>query len=212
MKRPAVVGLIDGYFGNRPAVFHKEILYAIDQGVTVLGAASMGALRAAELNRFGMSGIGEVYRMFANGEIEGDDEVAIIHTPAELGFYSLTVAMVDFRDLIARAQPALSIPHAVVLKLTQFAQQLHFSKRSWPRLFSFAETLGVPAGVLADFVLSSGPMVKERDAALLLETVLAKLHEPPDVVARGGPKLQRTSYWKRLQARTLPSSATGSCK
>ena len=48
---PATLCLIDGYFDARPSVWHKEILLLIEAGVRVFGAASMGALRAAELDR-----------------------------------------------------------------------------------------------------------------------------------------------------------------
>ncbi len=54
--------LIDGYFHQVPSVQHKEILYALHQGLAVFGCSSMGALRAAELADFGMVGIGRVFR------------------------------------------------------------------------------------------------------------------------------------------------------
>ena len=53
-----VIGLVDGVFEDRPTVWHKEILWALDRGVRVLGAASLGALRAAECAPFGMEGVG----------------------------------------------------------------------------------------------------------------------------------------------------------
>ena len=62
-----MIGLIDGYFDGVPAVAHKEILWALDQGIRVLGAASMGALRAAELAPFGMEGVGAIWRDYADG-------------------------------------------------------------------------------------------------------------------------------------------------
>lgn len=69
--------IIDGNFGWTPSVWHKEILMAIDYGIEVFGASSMGAIRAAELDIYGMQGYGLVYTMYKNGEIDGDDEVAI---------------------------------------------------------------------------------------------------------------------------------------
>ena len=65
------IGIVDGLFGNFPAVWHKEILFAIASGVEVSGAASMGALRAAELSRFGMIGSGRIYRMFTDRRMDG---------------------------------------------------------------------------------------------------------------------------------------------
>ena len=56
LRRPTAIGIIDGYFEGVPSVWHKEILWAMSQGTHVFGSASMGALRAAELDRFGMTG------------------------------------------------------------------------------------------------------------------------------------------------------------
>ena len=46
---PAIIGVIDGYFEVTPTVWHKEILWAMAQGIYVYGSGSIGALRAAEL-------------------------------------------------------------------------------------------------------------------------------------------------------------------
>ena len=85
-----VIVLIDGYYRDRPSVRHKEIMHLIDNGVTVVGAASMGALRAAELDSHGMVGIGRIYQMYKTGEIDGDDEVAIKHRTAEYDYRKRT--------------------------------------------------------------------------------------------------------------------------
>ncbi len=48
LRRPRAIGIIDGFFSGAASVWHKEILWAMSEGVPVFGAASMGALRAAE--------------------------------------------------------------------------------------------------------------------------------------------------------------------
>jgi len=70
VDRPRVIGIVDGYFERVPAVWHKEILWAMSRGVHVLGAASMGALRAAELHPFGMVGVGAIFEGFRDGELD----------------------------------------------------------------------------------------------------------------------------------------------
>ena len=65
--RPRAVGIIDGYFQQVPSVWHKEILWAMAQGVHVFGSASMGALRAAELAPFGMRGVGLIFEAYRDG-------------------------------------------------------------------------------------------------------------------------------------------------
>ena len=67
-----VIGIVDGTFEYGASVWHKEILFAIRQGVAVFGAASMGALRAAECADFGMIGIGRVFADYAAGRRRSD--------------------------------------------------------------------------------------------------------------------------------------------
>jgi len=52
--------LIDGVFHSAPSVWQRELLDAMEEGIQVLGASSMGALRAAELHQFGMVGFGVI--------------------------------------------------------------------------------------------------------------------------------------------------------
>jgi len=76
-----IIGLIDGVFFNRAAVSHREIIGAMKSGATIVGGSSMGALRASELDSFGMIGVGKIYTCFKQGVIEADDEVAVAYNP-----------------------------------------------------------------------------------------------------------------------------------
>jgi len=109
LKRPQAIGIIDGYFERVPSVWHKEIMWAMKEGIHVFGSASMGALRAVELEAFGMEGVGAVYEAFRSGELEDDDEVAVVHGPAETGYLSVSEAMVNIRFTLARAQDAIGL-------------------------------------------------------------------------------------------------------
>ena len=95
LGRPAIIGIIDGYFEVTPTVWHKEILWAMAQGIHVYGSASIGALRAAELHTFGMVGIGRIFEAYRDGILTDDDEVAVLHGPEELGYPVVTEAMVN---------------------------------------------------------------------------------------------------------------------
>ncbi|MBV9430857.1 MAG: TfuA domain-containing protein, partial [Hyphomicrobiales bacterium] len=103
-KRPRAIGIVDGYFSGAPSVWHKEILWAISEGVPVFGSASMGALRAAELHSFGMRGMGRIFEAFRDGALEDDDEVAVLHGPAEIGHLPASEAMVNIRATLAFAE------------------------------------------------------------------------------------------------------------
>src|SRR5580700_2858864 len=91
--RPVAIGIIDGVFDQVPSVWHKEVLWAMSQGIHVFGSASMGALRAAELHSFGMRGVGRIFEAFVDGALEDDDEVAVVHGPEEVGYLSLSEPM-----------------------------------------------------------------------------------------------------------------------
>src|SRR3979490_2921209 len=59
-----VIVILDGEFGQNMSVSPKEILSLLERGKTVIGASSMGALRASELDRSGMIGVGGVSDSF----------------------------------------------------------------------------------------------------------------------------------------------------
>lgn len=123
--------IVDGYYRDRPSVGHKEILWLLRQGVEVIGTASMGALRAAELSPFGMRGGGDVFRMYIDGSIDGDDEVAILHGPASVGYPSHTVALVNLRHGCEKGVAAGLFPAETASVICNAAAELPFTHRTW---------------------------------------------------------------------------------
>lgn len=95
-----VIGLIDGAFEAEASVWHKEILFALSEGVAVVGGASMGALRAVECADFGMEPVGVIAQRLREGELD-DAVVAITHGPVELGCPPFTDALVDCEATLA---------------------------------------------------------------------------------------------------------------
>ena len=128
------VCLIDGYFDHRPAVRHKEILLLLAQGTPVFGAASIGALRAAEMDALGMIGVGAIYRAYASGRIVGDDEVALVHAPAEWDWRPMSVPLVDVRATLCRGVRARALSTETARLLMRSAIALHYIDRSWEEL------------------------------------------------------------------------------
>ena len=175
--QPRVIAIIDGLFEQTPAVWHKEILFALSRGVRVLGASSMGALRAAELAAFGMEGVGEVFEAFHRGELVDDDDVAVAHAPAADGYRSLSEAMVNLRAGLREARDAGRISADSHNRLLVAAKDLFYPDRSWPRLFMIAAALGIASdelGALRDQIARSRPDVKRADAVRLLELLAAE--------------------------------------
>jgi hypothetical protein len=195
---PQVIGLIDGYFDGVPAVAHKEILWALDQGIRVLGAASMGALRAAELAPFGMEGVGAIWRDYASGTLEGDDEVAVLHGPAESDWLSLSAALVNVRATLAAAGVAGVLDAAAAAALLRAAQALFYKERRWKTILAASEDVE-PAVLarLADWLPAGRVDRKREDAALLLERVQDLLKEEPSP-ADETPPFEHTQIWDEI--------------
>lgn len=123
--------VIDGYFRERRSVGHKEILQVLAEGAEVVGAASMGALRAAELGPCGMRGRGEVFAMYTSGRIDGDDEVGVLHGPAAAGYPASTVALVNLRYACAGAVGEGLIGPEAGERIVGAAKALPFTHRTW---------------------------------------------------------------------------------
>jgi hypothetical protein len=172
--RPHSISIVDGTFLSNMSVFHKEILYAIDLGIWVLGSSSMGALRAAECDDYGMIGIGEIYQKLVSGEIEDDDEVALTHAGEAEGFKALTDAFVTIKATIegAFASGLLNAHEAEVLIAMQKAR--YFPDRRLSSIPTDAREIGIDperVEVLRNWARHHAIDPKRNDALALLQAV-----------------------------------------
>jgi hypothetical protein len=170
--------LVDGYFEHRLSVWHKEILWALFRGVRVYGASSLGALRAVELAPFGMVGIGRVFERFRDGDLEDDDEVAVVHAPAEQGYRPLSEALVNVRASIERAIERRLIGRETARALVGLAKSQFYPSRSLRALLALAASSGIGEAAVAAFAAAvddgSGVVDQKRlDALEALRTLLA---------------------------------------
>ena len=167
------LGIVDGYYETVPAVWHKEILYALAEGVEVFGAASMGALRAAELDRFGMVGVGTVYGWYRDSVVTADDEVSLMHGPAASGYPALSVPLVDIRATLARAVQENVVASSTRDAIISCARRKHYPDRSYPELV--AEAVGDPAlrTRLLTWLAQHSASQKQQDAVDMLATMAA---------------------------------------
>jgi hypothetical protein len=188
-RHPAAIGIIDGYFERVPAVWHKEILWAMTQGVHVFGASSMGALRAAELHAFGMEGAGLIFEAFRDGDLEDDDEVAVAHAMRENDYRSISEAMVNIRCTLGEAEAAGVLAPATHAKLIKIAKREYYPERSYPLLLEKASATDLPPSELSALRdwLPAHRVDQKRDDALAL---LRHLRER----AAAGWERKQTSY------------------
>ncbi|MGH2583715.1 MAG: TfuA-like protein [Dehalococcoidia bacterium] len=174
LTRPEAIGIIDGYFERVPAVWHKEILWAMHQGIHVFGSASMGALRAAELAPFGMEGVGAIFEAFRDGSLTDDDEVAVAHGSAEAGYQAQSEAMVNIRRTLAEAGAAGVIGPATRDALAGIAKATFYPERGYARLLRRSMEAGVPATEVAALRawLPRGRVDQKRADALAMLRVM----------------------------------------
>jgi hypothetical protein len=167
-----VAVVIDGYFREQRSLGHKEILRLLADGVHVVGAASMGALRAAELAPCGMHGVGEVYDMYAAGEIDGDDEVGMLHGPAAMGYPPQTVALVNLRYGCSQGAGTQLVPAATGARIVAAAKALPFAFRTWPDIAREVGADDHDALRTLERMIGSGDWdLKRRDARSALQAV-----------------------------------------
>ena len=181
-RGPRHVGIVDGYFETVPAVWHKEILLALERGVHVFGAASMGALRAAELHSFGMVGVGAIFEGFRDGTLIDDDEVAVLHGPAELGYPPITQALVDIRDGCAVALRDGVIGADCADAIVAAARALAYQERTYAAIAAALRDGGQielrQVEAWLDYVATRHDSLKARDAASLLVAMKGRIAEP----------------------------------
>ena len=130
-SRPLAIALVDGLFDTTPSVWHRELLAALQAGVAVFGGASLGALRAAELARHGVVGVGKVFGWYRDGVIEDDGEVALLHADAEHGFRPLTVPLVQVRAAVEAARADGRLEARTAAALVRAAARIHYTERTW---------------------------------------------------------------------------------
>lgn len=124
--------IIDGEFGQSLSVSPNEILRLLDRGTRVLGAASMGALRAAELHPYGMDGHGWIFEAYRSGQVEADDEVALLYSPLDLR--PLTVPLINVRRWLEVLRDLGEIDPRAARSLHRRAQRIFFADRTEERL------------------------------------------------------------------------------
>jgi TfuA protein len=132
-----VICLIDGVFFQDCSVAHKEVLYSLDAGVKVIGASSMGALRASELDVYGMKGVGEIYQAYQSKELVSDDEVALIFDPFTLE--PLSEPLVNIRYNLRAAEEKGIIDEESSRIILQMAISFYFPDRNYDRIIKASQ-------------------------------------------------------------------------
>ena len=164
-ENPDIIGIIDGVFHQSPAVAHKEILKAIDNGVKVIGSSSMGALRASELDSLGMIGIGYVYEQYRDGKITSDDDVAVSLDKDTLE--AISVPLVNMEYVFRNAEKENIITEGEKEELLKIAKEIYYPKRLYSTVLNKSSLDNNKKDVLIDFIAKSKDIKKEDGLKLI---------------------------------------------
>ena len=178
VRYDGTIVIIDGEFHQSLAVSPKEILRLLDTGTKVIGAASMGALRAVELACYGMEGFGWVFEAYRSGRLEADDEVAVSYSPEDLR--CLTVPLVNVRRWLDDLSAHGDIDPPTAGQLLDRARQLFYADRTperlwgtWTQVIARSELERLLAGTDGEII-----DVKAADANMVLKTLAVNPYKP----------------------------------
>ncbi len=170
--KPKRLIIIDGIYETTPTVWHKEIMLALDNGIEVIGAASMGALRAAELSPFGMIGIGAVFQDFFANRLQDDDEVAVLHHHHDQKYIPINDAMVNIRATLTHVYHKHLISSELKNRLITECKQQFYPYRSLEKAISQLEPSLPERSLLLSWLSTHGLVnVKQQDAIQALTHV-----------------------------------------
>lgn len=186
------IGIVDGNFEHVAPVWHKEILHALDQGVAVFGAASMGALRAAECDAFGMIGVGRIYQDYAAGRRVDDADVALLHGPAELGYPALSLPLVNVDATLDRLE---GLDKSAILTFRDIAATLFYKDRTWSAIIKAAGRAEEHDRILQ--LLHAAAVNQKRQDALALVGVMMDFR-PQTPAKRGDWSFRSTTLWRAV--------------
>jgi hypothetical protein len=173
-------------------------LAVLESGIPVLGAASLGAKRAAELQAFGMEGVGSIFQDYADERLTRDDAVLVVHAPAALGWRPLSLALVD----VVATLDSCDLPKPAAARLRRQAHRLHYADRTWLALFKALPDLPNPEALMAR--LQRGFVSrKARDVDALLRRLRDPLTPAPHDRRFA---LVETGYFQRFRRQALTAS------
>ncbi len=177
-RPPAVIGVVDGRFLHSLSISPKEILRALDAGVTVLGSSSMGALRAVECEPWGMIGVGRIFQAYRDGAVDADDEVAMVYDEEHR---ALSEPLVSLRLNLAGGVAAGHVDAGDAQALLDIAKRLYFPERSTRTVLRLAAERIPPARhrELARYLAEQAADIKHDDAVLLLDRIRGLAGQTP---------------------------------
>jgi TfuA protein len=174
-----VVGLVDGYFLQDYPPSPIEVYQLImRKNTVVIGSASLGALRAVELEKFGMIGLGKIFELYKRGTINADDEVAVTFTEEAQSLQS--EAMIDIRFNLFMAEKKGTIDKITKKTVARVAKGIYFPYRNYGDILDKTKTmypeLEHDLESFRAYINRNRQSLKEKDAIRLVEYIKTHYH------------------------------------
>lgn len=167
------IGIVDGEFGQSLAVSVMEICAGLKRGVRIWGAASMGALRAAECQSAGMVGVGWIFQNYADGFLQAYDEVALLFDPQT--YRATTIPLVNIRWALQTAVSSGVLLESAGPLLLNSARSIRYTERTFAALLNVAarSELSSEMRAFVDFMKANPLRIdrKRLDALMLLDAM-----------------------------------------
>jgi TfuA protein len=165
------VGFIDGVFLHDYPPSPIEVYHlATRKNIELIGASSLGALRAVELEKFGMKGIGKIFQLFKNGILNADDEVAVTFVRDKNILQS--EALIDIRFNLFLAYKKGIITKQTKKRFVKTAKNIYFPFRNYEDIVRLTEeqfpSIHDELENFRDYILKNRDSLKARDATKLL--------------------------------------------
>jgi hypothetical protein len=125
-----------------------------------------------------MVGVGRVFEAFRDGLLEDDDEVALVHGPAESGFRAISEPMVNIRATLSLARAEGILGDDEMSALVAIAKSLFYKDRSYPALLRCGLTAGLAeekVEALRTWLPTNRVDQKKQDAVEMLRLMAAEI-------------------------------------
>ena len=166
------VGFVDGVFLHDYPPSPIEVYHlATRKNIELIGASSLGALRAVELEKFGMKGIGKIFQLYKNGIINADDEVAVTFVRENNILQS--EAMIDIRFNLFLAYKKGVITNQTKKRFAKIAKNIYFPFRNYADILKLTQqqfpSIHNELESFRIYILKNRDSLKARDAIKLLK-------------------------------------------
>jgi hypothetical protein len=175
-----IVGLVDGLFlQDYPPSPIEVFQLLVKKNMLVLGGASLGALRAVELEKYGMVGIGKIFELYKKNKIAADDEVAVTFAAENQQLQS--EAMIDIRYNLFIAlrkgvidkntkRAAVKVAKSIYFPHRNYEYIIDETKREYPLFSDYLESF-------RSYISKNRQSLKEKDAIKLVNYIKMKYED-----------------------------------